>query len=969
MRRNNNTKQLHLMGLAASLLVSTSALAQQPAQQPPAAAPAPVAPAVTPPPALPAPSATTAPVPATAQPSAPAPAEPAAQTTPTLVPAAPAQQATPPPAPNADAQLPPVEVIQKKAEPKPEPKPQVVKKPASKPVQKAAAPKPKPKPQPAPQPAAAPEPEPPSADPTPQELTANPIYGSPGGSGAAQRAEQAAQSPINPTSIAPSNLEGFASSATNVTPEKLTQQQPRNINEVFTQVPGMIVINDDASGHHGGLALRGAPARRSRKLLVMEDGHPVNLALWLDPSVHFFAPADRIDSVEVLRGTVVTHGPNNNFGVVNVRNLSPLGANETVISSAIGFTRNEAGFFIEEDEDDGDGELRRGKSKTDLSARWHVHTRQTSGNVGVVLSYTGENVQGAWDTERLRFNDFYGAIGWKGVDQDLVVSVTHTRQRDNYDELNLTGQEEEEGGQNGAVEAAFFNVKHCKTCYAPASDLDKYFGEVWRAQIVHNAFVDKNTTVTSRLYMGQHRRDRYQLISAEATPEGIADPPVAPVIIPVLPGEDDEGGIFFGEETMFGRLRTFRHIGAEMRAEWANRPFIAGMTQTIQAGLRYEYQDMTNRNFLGLEGEVLSDGDKTGATIFKRDLNANTVSAFLQSSIRVAQNFSVVPGVRLEWYKVNRKNGVIAGEESEAEEFEEGNCPAGGFEDNNCLGITGIIFDPETKRQSTSSFNALPGISFAYTGFHKTTIFGGYHRGLSTAVLRNEDFPSPDEIGDNFEIGLRTAAIRGLQLEIVGFHQRLQDYQFGSSFSDGADRVFGRAERVEINGFEVAGRLNSHPFTGGDYNLFSQANYTYSNGKFKKGSKLVEDDDDPGEFEVVDFTGNRIPEVPMHVAALTLGIERKTGWHWDASVTWTYRGAFFTDEDNTPFGGDAEGEDGEVPGVWLLSARANLKIGDTGASIFVAGDNLLDKLYISDREDGLKPGQGRTIWTGFKYKF
>ncbi len=42
---------------------------------------------------------------------------------------------------------------------------------------------------------------------------------------------------------------------------------------------------------------------------------------------------------------------------------------------------------------------------------------------------------------------------------------------------------------------------------------------------------------------------------------------------------------------------------------------------------------------------------------------------------------------------------------------------------------------------------------------------------------------------------------------------------------------------------------------------------------------------------------------------------------------------------------------------------------DPDAGIFIAGDNLLDKLYITDREDGLKPGMGRTIWTGFKYKF
>jgi Fe(3+) dicitrate transport protein len=63
------------------------------------------------------------------------------------------------------------------------------------------------------------------------------------------------------------------------------------------------------------------------------------------------------------------------------------------------------------------------------------------------------------------------------------------------------------------------------------------------------------------------------------------------------------------------------------------------------------------------------------------------------------------------------------------------------------------------------------------------------------------------------------------------------------------------------------------------------------------------------------------------------------------------------------------GETGGVPSVWLLSARFNLELGDTGASVFVSGDNLLDELYIADREDGMKPGLGRTIWTGFAYKF
>jgi len=44
-------------------------------------------------------------------------------------------------------------------------------------------------------------------------------------------------------------------------------------------------------------------------------------------------------------------------------------------------------------------------------------------------------------------------------------------------------------------------------------------------------------------------------------------------------------------------------------------------------------------------------------------------------------------------------------------------------------------------------------------------------------------------------------------------------------------------------------------------------------------------------------------------------------------------------------------------------------LGDTGASVFVSGENLTDEFYISDREDGMKPGLGRTIWAGFQYKF
>lgn len=890
-----------------------------------------------------------------------------------------AQQAAPP---TADPQLPEVEVIQgqqpAKAPAATQPKPQ-----ATKPVkvqQAKAPPKPKPKPQPAAQ-VDFPDPLPPEAIEDPAPELANSPYGSPASGGAVSRATQSAQTPVNPTQIIPTSLDGFASAATNVSPEMLAQNRPTNVNEALTRVPGVIVINDDAGAHHGGVTLRGSPARRSRKMLVMEDGHPVNLALWLDPSVHMWGPLDRFESVEVIRGTVITHGPNNNFGVINGRNLSPFGPAETVVSSALGFTKTSRGSFTEIDEVEDDGEIELDddtvskKDRTDLSYKWHVHTRQQAENVGIVASYTGANLQGAWDTETLRFNDFYGALGFKGSSSDVVVSMTYTRQRDNYDEQNFLGEAEIDTDSEDVAEAVFENIagfaetqfkqlKHCKSCFAPSAGLNNYNGEVFRGQVVHNAYLDDDTTITTRVYAGHHTRDRYQLNSYGSMPDGTPGGAA-----PVFETDDDgESELFFGENTMFGRLRTFRHVGAELRGEWANQNFL-GYKNTVQAGVRYEYQDMTNRNFIGRENEILKNGDEDGATIFDRELNANTVSAFLQTNVSVAQDFNVVPGVRFEWFDIGRRNRVVAREESEAGGEEGDDCaPFGG----ECLSVDGLLLDPNPATESFRSFNALPGIAFAYTGLYKTTVFGGYHRGLTTDVLRNEDFPGKDEIGDNFNLGIRSKAFKGLDFEVVGFYQMLENYQYGASFSNVAgDRSFGRADEVEIGGVELYGRLNSQPFTGGSFNFYGESNYTYSRGTFKDLT-----------IDGTNFDGNRIPEVPLHVAALTLGVQQTTGWRWDASVTYTYRGAFFTDEGNTPlgFGGEVEcedgeceieeaGEDGGVPSVWLLSARFNLHLGDTGASVFVSGENLTDEFYISDREDGMKPGLGRTFWTGFTYKF
>jgi Fe(3+) dicitrate transport protein len=645
-------------------------------------------------------------------------------------------------------------------------------------------------------------------------------------------------------------------------------------------------VSDDGAARHSGIVVRGSPARRSRKVLVMEDGDSINFSSYIDPSTHYTPPIDRIEAVEVLRGTVVTHGPLNNHGVVNFVNLSPFGTPETVVSASLGHTEG---------------------SDEDLNIRRHIHHRQQFDHVGVVLSYTGEEVSGAWDNERLRYNDFYGALGWKGIDQDLVFSAVYFRQRDRYDEDNFEGSE-----------ADFFANGRDKS-FVGGADFNNYNDEFFRLQLAHNWYVDDDTTVSSRIYFSEHDRPRFA--SRDDGPQAV-------------------GGY------MRGRERLYNHFGVESRVEFADRPFIMGMSQDIQIGARYERHSLRNCNSVGELNEVLKfsnrgdcfadeDADPPEDALEDGQLEkyeSDAFSAFAQTAVKVARDVTVTPGVRFEHYDVSRDTIFNEGE-------------------------------PLPPFERSRHDHVLPGVALSWTGIERTNVYAGYHRGITPHVARGEFFPLPEEIGDNFQVGVRSTAIRGLTFDLAYFHSRIDDYQIKEAFTDDlGNNVFGSVDEVEINGFEAYGRLDSQPFHGGPWNFYGEAVYTFADSVIEEGVNVSEDG-----LVVTDVSGNLLPEVPRHYANLTLGLAHQVGW--DASVTWTYRGEFFTDVQNTAFGGDPDGINGEVPDVWLLSARANYTLPDTATTVFVSGTNLEDKFYITDRSDGMKPGQGRTLWTGFKHKF
>ena len=750
----------------------------------------------------------------------------------------------------AEGALPEVEVIQKKA-------------PAPAAKKKAAAPK-----------QASPAPQPPPAY---DYVDAEPAPAGPGQRGADGRVVDNAPnlSPVNPASgVLPTDLQDYAGAGTRVSSEQIDHQRPLNNHELLSRVPGVIVVQDDGLGRHSNIGIRGSQARRSRKVLVMEDGVPINFSTYIDPSTHYTPPTERVESVEVLRGTVISHGPLNNHGVINFRNLNPFGPSETVIKAAIGTTSG---------------------SDRDVNNFRHVHTRQNLGNVGVVASYSGGDAGGAWDLEDLGYNDFYGAIGFRGSDQDLTISGGYFRQRDRYDEYNWAG-----------TNAGFFaNGRWKRNNDTPGAwDSDRaidnagnhYDADLFRIQAAHNWYITPDTTLSTRVYHHSHERNRFENRGAG------------------------------GPLDIRGRERTYDFFGADSRVEFANLPLFGGLTHDLQAGIRYESHSLRNCNSRPLVAGPFIGGCRDQLDKYEAD----SFAAFIQTAIHVTRDLTITPGVRFENYDVDQHRIVYRDDTSQ-----------------------------EGFRQSSDHDVVLPGIAFAWEVIPRGTVYGGFHQGITPHVARNAAdvlWPMPDEKGDNYQIGYRTTAVRGLTLDFAYFHNRIENFQIKSPNTNAnGNAIFGAVDEVEINGFEIYSRLDSQPFTGGPFNIFGEANYTYADAEISKSN-------DPTAP-----VGNRVPESPRHYANLTLGVEERG--LWDASVTYTYVGDFYVDAANTRTGPLDAADLGLVPDVWLLSARANYHVPNTGLTLFVSGQNLTNEFYIADRSDGAKPGVGRTLWAGFSWKF
>ena len=107
--------------------------------------------------------------------------------------------------------------------------------------------------------------------------------------------------------------------------KRMEELQPQSLQDVLKTIPGVNVRGDEGGlGSIPNIGIRGLNPGRSSKVLLLEDGAPIQPSLFISNASYYSPPVESIGAIEVLKGASgLKYGPSNIGGVVNYLSKTP----------------------------------------------------------------------------------------------------------------------------------------------------------------------------------------------------------------------------------------------------------------------------------------------------------------------------------------------------------------------------------------------------------------------------------------------------------------------------------------------------------------------------------------------------------------------------------------------------------------------------------------------------------------------
>lgn len=743
--------------------------------------------------------------------------------------------------------------------------------------------------------------------------------------------------------MAPSKFKTNPGAATELKKEDIDLIQPMGTEELFTYTPGVNGFGDDGAGNSRlSIGIRGLNPRRSSRVLVLEDGIPINPGIYIYPNMYYNPPVERLDEVEILKGSAALQfGPQTMGGVVNYITSRP---------------RNELGGY----------------------------SQLTLGNNG--------------------YRSFFNEIGgWGNNDklkpeiQLLLKSGNGFRQNNEFEQLNTTvklswipnprknlyfkfnyNNEVSNATYTGLTEWSYENTPK----FNPKNN-DIFRINRGAVDMIYSNELSDSLMSTTKVYANYFHRDWWRendaFIKATSYNAWLNGAQIGTDITAQSPTSNTDLVRVGNGVDNYGILREFYVAGIEQSYKYDHRLFNKGAL--LNAGGRYHWESFADEFKIGD-----SPTDRTGALYEEvTDTSGNTTRVALDGakSLRFyTTSFSAY--VEEEVTLIDSTLNIRFGSRAEA------------FEQEVIDLLDGAKYTDKT------TIVVLPGFGFNYA-FDSMNIFGGIHRGFTPPtsalfnIVRSDVISAEDlkaETSWNYEVGLRGNK-SWINYELAGFYLDIQDMVAAARNS-----IFVNVGNVSTMGIEFTGRIKTSDFKSflPDINIA----YTGLKTRVNEGeivSHLAGYSNNTDPVDTINISGNELPYAPKH--SFTMGLsknlllgEKKKKLNVRADIH--YVSQVYTDLENLTANDviDASynsvsgtinylgrrGDAGPVPSYYIFNASANYQLNDHWY-FGIAAKNLTDKIYISSRlhshpsrpdatgSSGILVGARRQLNVTVKYNF
>lgn len=375
---------------------------------------------------------------------------------------------------------------------------------------------------------------------------------------------------------------------------------PVNASDVLRRVPGLTIIDEDGAGLRLNIGIRGLNPIRSSKVLVLEDGVPVTLNPYGEPQLYFSPLMDKMQEVEVLKGSgQLLFGPQTIGGVVNFITANP----PSKLTNRVKLNAGGDGFFS--------GYLSHGN---------------TVGNVGYLITY---NHKRADNLNRLTFraHDVTAKVRIKiNEKSELGVKVGLYDEISNSTYLGMTQAMYDAGGFDKTILTPDDHMPVRKVNFSAT----------------HNYRINDNVQLQTTAFVydiiRNWRRQQFTRDGANANSSGVVWGDAS---------RTDGGAIFMSNRTDW-RNRQYMVRGVEPRFNIKHRLF--SIDNTLKTGVRALWETATEQFIQG------NKPDSWGGNMRDNEIRHGiALSAYATNDFKISEKLLLNAGFRVENYDFNRR--------------------------------------------------------------------------------------------------------------------------------------------------------------------------------------------------------------------------------------------------------------------------------------------------------------------------